>query len=257
MTKTKIIALANQKGGVGKTTTAINLSAAIAAEGLHVLLVDLDPQGNTTTGLGVKKKDVKVSVYEVITGKRRISDAIIATEFENLDVIASTSSLAGAELEIAALQDRVNRLKMQLLTIRGNYDCIFIDCPPSLSLLTVNAMTAANEVLIPVQCEYFSLEGISQLSESIKRVKKSSNPAITIEGIIFNMVDKRLNLTTQVIDEVKAHFPSQIYETVIPRNVKLSEAPSFGKPVIYYSKYSIGAKAYKNLASEWISRHNL
>lgn len=253
----KIIAVANQKGGVGKSTTVVNLAASVGTRGKKVLCIDMDPQGNTTSGFGVKKKSVDVTVYDILIGQRKIEDGIIETAFRGVSLISSTSSLAGADIELVNLDNRSNRLKMQLLTVKNSYDYIFIDCPPSLSLLTVNALCAADSVLIPLQCEYYSLEGLSQLVESIKMVRKHYNPNIDIDGIVFTMFDSRLNLTNQVVGEVQKHFPQKVYRTVIPRNVKLSEAPSYGKPVIYYDKLSRGAEAYEKLCEEMLKRHGV
>ena len=254
---TKIIAVANQKGGVGKSTTVVNVAASIGIRGQRVLCIDMDPQGNTTSGFGIRKKSVSVTVYDILMGKRRITEGIIETAYKNVSVICSTSALAGADIELVNLDNRSNRLKMQLLTVKNDYDSAFIDCPPSLSLLTINALCASDSVLIPLQCEYYSLEGLSQLVESIRRVKQHYNPNIDIDGIVFTMFDARLNLTNQVVAEVQKHFPKKVYRTVIPRNVKLSEAPSFGKPVIYYDKSSRGAEAYEHLAEEMLTRHGI
>lgn len=251
----KVIAVANQKGGVGKSTTVVNLAAYLGSRGKKVLCIDVDAQGNTTSGYGIKKKSVKSTVYEVLMGKTRIQEAIIETVFKNVSVVSSTSDLAGADIELVDLDNRSNRLKMQVLTCKMDYDYIFIDCPPSLSLLTLNALCAADTVLIPLQCEFYSLEGLSQLVETIRLVRQRYNPTLDIEGILFTMFDGRLNLTQQVVSEVKKHFPKKMYKTVIPRNVRLSEAPSFGKPVMYYDKSSKGAEAYEELGKEFLKNN--
>ncbi len=248
----KVIAVANQKGGVGKSTTVVNLSAYLGSVGKKVLCIDMDAQGNTTSGFGIKKKSVNSTVYNVLMGQCRISEAIIDTGFENVSVVVSTPDLAGGEIELVELDNRANRLKMQVLTCKLDYDYIFIDCPPSLSLLTLNALCASDTVLIPLQCEFYSLEGLSQLIETIRLVKQRYNPTIDIEGILFTMYDGRLNLTSQVVNEVKKHFPKKVFKTVIPRNVRLSEAPSFGKPVLYYDKTSKGAESYEELGKEFL-----
>lgn len=249
----KIVAVANQKGGVGKSTTVVNLSAYLGSIGKKVLCVDMDAQGNTTSGFGIKKKSVKNTVYDILMGECRISDAIIKTDFKNVSVIVSTSDLAGGEIELIQLDNRANRLKMHLLTVKNDYDYIFIDCPPSLNLLTLNGLCASDTVIIPLQCEFYSLEGLSQLVETIRLVKQRYNPTIDIEGILFTMFDGRLNLTNQVVHEVKKHFPKKMFRTVIPRNVRLSEAPSFGKPVMYYDSLSRGAEAYQQLGNEFLA----
>lgn len=246
----KVIAVANQKGGVGKSTTVINLAAFIGSRGRKVLCIDLDAQGNVTSGYGIRKKTVQYSSYDLLIGRAGIGEAVIATEFENVSIVPSTSALAGAEIEIADLDDRLKRLKMQILMCRDSYDYIFIDCPPSLSLVTLNGLVAADSLIIPLQCEFFSLEGLSQLDQIIKHVRSNENPSLTIEGILFTMFDPRLNVTNQVVNEVKKVFPDQVFETTIPRNVRLSEAPSYGMPVMYYDKSSKGTEAYARLGCE-------
>ena len=250
----KVIAVSNQKGGVGKSTTTVNLAAYLGLKGKKVLVIDVDAQGNTTTGFGIRKKAVKKTVYEAIIGTCRITDAIIDTDFKNVSVVTSAQKLAGAEIELSMLDNRIQRLKMQVLTIKQQYDYILIDCPPSLSLLTLNALAACDTVLIPLQCEFYSLEGLTQLNDTIKRVRDHYNPTIDIEGIVFTMFVGRYNLTAQVVSEVKKHFPKKVFDTVIPRNVTLSEAPSFGKPVYYYDKSSNGAVAYEQLCNEFLTR---
>lgn len=253
----KTIAIVNQKGGVGKTTSAVNLAAAIGQKGFKTLLVDIDPQGNTTSGLGINKKKVTVSTYDLIIGNAEAENAIIKTSFENLDLLASDMNLAGAEIELAELDNRAGRIKSALAAIKDNYDFIFLDCPPSLGLITINALSAVDTVIVPIQCEYYALEGLSQLMNTIRTVKRLYNSYIEIEGILLTMYDGRLNLTQQVVNEVKRFFPMKVYSTVIPRNVRLSEAPSFGQPVCYYDKSSKGSKAYDELAEEFLKKNNI
>ena len=245
----KIVAVANQKGGVGKTTTAVNLSACVAALGKKVLIVDLDPQGNSTTGYGISKRSVEMGTYEVLIGEAPARDAIRKTNFRT-DVLPSNTRLAGAGLELIDLPGRESRLRKGLAPIQQDYDYIFIDCPPSLDLLTLNGLCACDSVLIPIQCEYYALEGLSQLMNTVRRVKRQYNELLDIEGVLLTMYDGRLNLTQQVVEEVKKYFPRKVFKTVIPRTVRLSEAPGFGQPVLYYDKSSRGAQAYGELAAE-------
>ncbi len=252
----KIIAFANQKGGVGKTTTAVNLSAALAYRTRgRVLLVDSDPQGNATSGLGVNKREVKKSVYDVVIGTCSAKEAIIRTKFKNLDIIPSSIDLAAAEIELVDMENRALRLKTALAEIQGDYDYICIDCPPSLGLLTLNALAACTGILVPIQCEFYALEGLSQLMATVRTVKRLYNSYIDMEGVLLTMYDARLNLTLQVVEEVKKYFPQKVFKTVIPRNVRLSEAPSFGEPVIYYDFSSKGSQSYLALADEIIANH--
>lgn len=251
----KIIAIVNQKGGVGKTTTAVNLSSAVGMAGKKVLLVDSDPQGNTTSGYGISKKQGSNSCYELLIGKCRISDAIVKTQFKNVDVVPASMDLAAAEVDLVATDDRHNQLKTALAPIRENYDYIFIDCPPSLGLITINALNASDTVLVPIQCEYFALEGLSQLMNSVRQVKRLYNPTLEIEGIVLTMFDGRLKLTQQVVGEIKKYFANKLYKSVIPRAVRLSEAPSYGMPIQYYDKRSKGAAAYDDLAKEFLKKN--
>jgi chromosome partitioning protein len=251
----KIIAIVNQKGGVGKTTTAVNLSASIGAEGFRTLIADIDPQGNATTGLGVNKKKLECSSYEVIIGGRKASEAIVSTRFKNVWLMPSSMNLAGAELELVEFPHRESRLKQALALVRDEFDFIFMDCPPALGLITINALCAADTVIVPIQCEYFALEGLAQLMSTVRQVKRLYNPLIDIEGVILTMYDGRLNLTQSVVDQVKLFFPRRVYSTVIPRNVRLSEAPSFGQPVMYYDSLSRGTISYLELAREFLSNN--
>jgi chromosome partitioning protein len=248
----KIIAVTNQKGGVGKTTTSVNLSACIANEGKKVLLVDIDAQGNATSGIGVQKANVRYCVYDVLTNDINTLDAILPTEIEGLFVLPATIQLAGAEIELVPVYSREKRLKKALDSVRDKYDYIIIDCPPSLGILTINALTAADSVLIPIQCEYYALEGLSQLLNTIRLVQKQLNRNLYIEGVLLTMLDARTNLGIQVIDEVKKYFREKVYGTIIPRNVRLSEAPSHGQAIITYDRRSKGAEVYSDLAREVI-----
>lgn len=251
----RVITVANQKGGVGKTTTAINLSTALAAIGERVLLIDLDPQGNASTGLGIDRADRLRSSYDVMTGELDVVDASIPTAVPGLFIIPSTLDLLGIEMEISGSPDRVLRLKNALSRADvGNFSYVLIDCPPSLNLLTLNSMAAADSVLVPLQCEFFALEGLSQLLETVDQVRRSINPHLTIQGIVLTMFDGRNNLANQVVDDVRAHMGEKVYETVIPRNVRVSEAPSYGKPAILYDLKCSGSQAYLQLASEVIRR---
>ena len=249
----KIICVANQKGGVGKTTTAVNLSACLAEEGKPTLLIDMDPQGNASSGLGVRAG--KKTVYEAVLGECTLESTLEKTKQKKLMVAPSDIRLAGAELELAALPRREYRMRAAVDPLRGQFDYIVIDCPPSLGLLTVNALTAAQSVLVPIQCEYYALEGVSALMNTIQRVKKGLNPALDIEGILLTMLDGRTNLCLQVVAEVKKHFKKQVFDTVIPRNVRLGEAPSHGLPIHLYDNRSTGAEAYRALAKEVLKRN--
>ena len=246
----RIIAVSNQKGGVGKTTTSVNLAACVGEKGKRVLLVDIDPQGNASSGLGVTERSP--SIYDVLLGEKSAENAVRKTEFDNLSVLPSDMALAGAEIELVANPERETLLRKALETVRSQFDYIFIDCPPSLSLLTLNAMTAADSVLIPIQCEYYALEGVGQLMNTLQLVKKRLNPALEIEGVVLTMLDGRTNLGLQVVQEVKKYFKSRVYGSVIPRNVRLSEAPSHGEPINVYDARSTGAEAYRALAAEFI-----
>jgi len=250
----KVISVANQKGGVGKTTTSVNLSSILARKGNKVLMIDTDPQGNATSGLGIDK-NVNFSVYDVIVSETEMEEAIQKTEIKNLDVCPSNINLAGAEVELVSMMSREYRLKEKLDKIKDNYDFIIIDCPPSLGLVTLNAFTASDSVLIPVQCEYFALEGLGQLINTINLVKKHLNKSLVIEGALLTMYDARTNLSNQVVKEVKKYFDNKVYKTVIPRNVKLSEAPSFGMPISLYDPKSKGAKSYEKFTKELLKNN--
>lgn len=255
--KTRIITVANQKGGVGKTTTAINLATALAAIGERVLIVDLDPQGNASTGLGIDRRERNVSSYDVVTGQAGILEAAMETAVPGLYIVPSTLDLLGVEMEIASAADRVLRLRKALQNVEDSdfrFSYVLIDCPPSLNLLTLNSMAAADSVLVPLQCEFFALEGLSQLLETVQQVRETINPDLSIQGIVMTMYDGRNNLANQVVEDVRANMGDAVYETVIPRNVRVSEAPSYGKPAILYDLRSAGSQAYLQLASEVIRR---
>jgi chromosome partitioning protein len=252
-----IVALANQKGGVGKSTTAINLAAALAFQGQRVLIVDLDPQGNATSGLGVDRSAITHSVYDVLLKDIPIEDAIEPTSVKNLFVVPATIDLAGAEIELVPAFSREGRLEAALATITADFRVIFIDCPPSLGLLTVNALTAADEVLIPIQCEYYALEGLSQLLSNVELVKRQLNPALRVEGVVLTMYDARTNLSRDVANQVRKHFVEDTYRTVIPRSVRISEAPSYGEPIEAFDPMTRGAIAYRELGREFRRRHHL
>jgi chromosome partitioning protein len=249
-----IISISNQKGGVGKTTTAINLCASLAAADQKCLLIDCDPQGNATTGLGVEKSDLKNGLYELILGSAQTKDVITKTQLSGLSLIGATSNLIGAEVEMVSLEEREYRLRQKLLPLKEQYDYIILDCPPSLGFMTVNALTAADSVLVPLQCEYYALEGLSQLLKTVMSIKRGLNPSIKIAGILLTMFDARNNLSLQVEDEVRGHFKTAVFKTIIPRNVRLSEAPSHGMPILLYDIKSKGAQSYLALAKELIGR---
>lgn len=250
----RIIAIANQKGGVGKSTTAINLSACLAEAGKNVLVVDIDPQGNTTSGLGVDKNAVENTLYELLLGNITIKTCIIKDIIENVSLIPSNVNLSGAEIELVSMEDREYILKKSLDKVRKKYDYIIMDCPPSLSILTINAMTAANSVLVPIQCEYYALEGLSQLLHTVDLVKERLNKSLHIEGVVFTMYDARTNLSLEVVENVKENLKHNIYKSIIPRNVRLAEAPSYGLPINLYDSRSTGAESYRMLAEEVINR---
>lgn len=250
-----VIALANQKGGVGKTTTSVNLGACLAEQGQHVLLIDIDPQGNATSGTGISKATIEQDVYHVLIDETPIKDVIMKTVHDGLDIVPTTIQLSGAEIELTSMMARETRLKDAIDSVKDTYDYVLIDCPPSLGLLTINAFTASDSILIPVQSEYYALEGLSQLLNTIKLVQKHFNPALKIEGVLMTMFDARTNLGQQVNAEVKKFFGDQVYDTIIPRNVRLSEAPSHGFPIIDYDPKSKGAEVYRQLAKEVLAAH--
>lgn len=251
----KIIAVTNQKGGVGKTTTAVNVAAALGALDKKVLLIDIDPQGNATTGLGVSKKNIRNSIYDVIMGSRTFAETVVATAFKNVWLVPSHIDLAGAELELVNMKNREFRLRDAMLRHKNEYDYVFIDCPPSLGLLTLNGLDACDTILIPIQCEYYALEGLSQLMATVRQVKRLYNPNIDVEGVLLTMYDARLNLTIQVVDDIKKYFPNKVFSTAIPRNVRISEAPSHGLPIKYYDNASRGTESYDALAKEILQRN--
>ncbi|QEK13525.1 ParA family protein [Crassaminicella thermophila] len=248
----KVIAIFNQKGGVGKTTTNVNLSACLAAKGKKILVVDIDPQGNTTSGFGIDKNTVPFSMYDLLIDNVDIYQCIVNTSRENLFVIPSSVQLAGAEIELTGMENREKRLKNAIDKVKDDYDYIFIDCPPSLGLLTINSLTAVDSVMIPIQCEYYALEGVSQLMNTIELVRENLNPKLEIQGVVLSMFDGRTNLSIQVVDEVKKYFKGNVYTTIIPRNVRLAEAPSYGQSIIEYDPKCKGAEAYSEFADEFL-----
>lgn len=250
----KVIAVANQKGGVGKTTSAVNIAACLGFSNKKTLLIDVDPQGNATSGVGVDKTSVKFTTYHMLVGAAKAQEIIVNTQFQNLSLMPSGIDLAAAEIEMMDIEDRSYIMKKSIAAVKSQFDYIIIDCPPSLGLITINALTAADTILVPIQCEYYALEGLSQLMNTVRRVKRQTNPHIDIEGVLLTMFDGRLNLTQQVVTEVKRFFPKKVFSTVIPRAVRLSEAPSFGMPVIYYDKRSKGSHAYLELVNEIIRK---
>lgn len=252
----RIIAIANQKGGVGKTTTSINLSACIAAKGKKVLVIDIDPQGNTTSGYGIEKNELENTIYELILGDCSVEDCILKEIFPNISILPSNVNLAAAEIELIGVEKKEYILKNEVDWVKDRYDFIIIDCPPSLSLLTVNAMTTADAVLVPIQCEYYALEGLSQLIHTINLVKERLNPSLDIDGVVFTMYDSRTNLSAQVVENVKSHLSQKVYGTLIPRNIRLAEAPSYGKPINMYDAKSAGSESYMSLADEVIRNNS-
>ncbi len=253
----KIIAVANQKGGVGKTTTAVNLTACLGARGYKTLLVDVDPQGNSTSGLGINKRGLECSTYDLLVGTAPAEEIRVSTQFANVEILPSNIELAGAEVELVDTENRAMRMKNALIGLKNQYDFILIDCPPSLGIITLNAFAACDTLLIPIQCEYYALEGLSQLIATLRLVKRMYNPNVDIEGILLTMYDARLKLTGQVVAELKKSFPQKIYTTTIPRNVRLSEAPSFGQPVLYYDRASRGSQAYEEFTMEFLRKNHL
>ena len=251
----RIIAIANQKGGVGKTTTSINLSSCIAAKGKKVLVIDMDPQGNTTSGYGIEKNELENTIYELIMGDCTVEDCILKEILPNVSVLPSDVNLAAAEIELIGVNDKDFILKNEIDWVKDNYDFIIIDCPPSLNLLTVNAMTTADSVLVPIQCEYYALEGLSQLIHTVNLVKERLNPDLDMDGVVFTMYDSRTNLSNQVVDNVKSNLKQKVYDTLIPRNIRLAEAPSYGQPINVYDPKSAGAESYMALAEEVINNN--
>lgn len=251
----KIISICNQKGGTGKTTTTVNLAASLAELGEKILIIDSDPQGNATSGVGINKNELEISVYDLLLNKATAEEVILHTAYPNLDIIPCNINLTGAEIELVGAFSREARLKTALKTIKAKYDFIFIDSPPSLGLLTLNSLVASDSIIIPIQCEFYALEGVSQLVKTIRLIKEGLNAELTIEGVLLTMADYRTNLTAEVIGEIKEYFKEKVYQAVIPRNIRLSEAPSHGKPINYYEKSSLGAVKYMELAQEFLSKH--